>query len=139
MEFYLRYDGTLKSNAKPKVKHELRKNFHKQLKSLCSNDALLKGRTDWDLSGDHSNSGASLVSRGNFMFAPLITSKLSLLAEIDITLLWGDLPGQIIGNGDIDNKLKTIFDALSLPPHLNQIENEKPEADEVPFFLSFRG
>lgn len=137
MEFYLKYQGILKSNASPQDKHVLRKHFHKQIKRLIETDVGLSERKNWSLDppqDDDEKSMSCIVQKETFQFAPLISSKLFLLAEIDITLLWPDLPGQIIGNGDIDNKLKTLLDALSCPPHINQLKGQVPEESETPFY-----
>lgn len=80
------------------------------------------------------NDSKTYSKKGDFYFASLISSTLFLLAEINLTILWHDLPGQIIDQGDIDNKLKTLFDALSCPPHESQITGLKPESGEEPFF-----
>lgn len=137
MEFYLKYQGVLKSNASPHDKHILRKNFHKQLKCWIEADENLNCRKNWSLEQPKTEDEKQMyciLQKENFQFAPLISSKLFLLAEIDITLLWPDLPGQIIGNGDIDNKLKTLLDALSCPPHSNQLKGLSPEESETPFY-----
>lgn len=137
MEFYLKYQGTLKSNASPKDKHSLRKHFHKQFKCLFDTDENFKYRKNWNLElpkDEGEKSMYCIVQKDAFKFAPIISSKLFLLAEIDITLLWPDLPGQIIGNGDIDNKLKTLLDALSCPLNTNQLTGVVPEDGEEPFY-----
>ena len=47
MEFFLKYQGELKSNASPAEKHELRKIFHRQLERLFRIDPALKERENW--------------------------------------------------------------------------------------------
>lgn len=54
-------------------------------------------------------------------FVPLICEKHSLRAELDITFLSSSSPGGIIKAGDIDNRLKTLFDALSIPANAQQM------------------
>jgi len=137
MELYLKYEGILKSNADPKEKHRLRKHFHSQIKRFVESDEHLKNKKCWQLESflkQDPNEMNAISKKGDFYFASLISSKLHLLAEINHTILWHDLPGQIIGQGDIDNKLKTLFDALSCPPHESQITGLKPENGEEPFF-----
>jgi len=54
---------------------------------------------------------------------------------LEITLLRPGAPGNIVqGGGDIDNRLKTLLDALAVPPHDNQLPRNPPAADETPFF-----
>ena len=77
-----------------------------------------------------------LESVNGFVFAPLISDKLALLAEISITMLRPERPGQIVQQtGDIDNRLKTLFDALSVPPYPEHIpRNFVPRGDQVPLY-----
>jgi hypothetical protein len=66
----------------------------------------------------------------------LVTEELKGVAELDIALLRPGAPGRIVTQGgDIDNRLKTLFDALSMPPHPNALPiGVKPANDESPFF-----
>jgi len=53
---------------------------------------------------------------GDHVFATLVTARLALLAELRIEMLRPEPPGGIITRqGDIDNRLKTLFDALRAP------------------------
>jgi hypothetical protein len=64
-----------------------------------------------------------------FEFIPLITTALDLRAELDVLLLAANLPGNLIRQGgDIDNRLKTLFDALSMPANVQQVPNN-PDAE----------
>jgi hypothetical protein len=62
---------------------------------------------------------------------------LSLACGLDILFLRRDMPGVplIHSGGDIDNRLKTLFDALKIPESCAEIENYTKEADEDPFFV----
>jgi hypothetical protein len=42
--------------------------------------------------------------------------------------------GRIIQGGDIDNRLKTLFDGLRIPKELKEIGGVPIEDDEKPFF-----
>ena len=121
MEFYLTYKGALKANACPKEKHEIRKHFKPQLKKVWDMEPLKRYKEC--LSEKQEPGRISMIKEiGNIRFAPLITSKSDLVCELDIVLLWPDEAGKIIDNtGDIDNRLKTLFDALACPDK-NQIE-----------------
>lgn len=56
------------------------------------------------------------------LFQVAISPQLKTVAELDIIMLRPSPPGTIIGHGgDIDNRLKTLFDSLRLPT-----------ADEIP-------
>ena len=73
---------------------------------------------------------------GPFTFVPLITAQMDVVAELLITLLRPERPGALITQGgDIDNRLKTLFDALTMPRHENAIVSiPDPESNENPFF-----
>jgi hypothetical protein len=63
----------------------------------------------------------------NVLFAPLVTGKNHLACELSITLLRQQAPGQLVGEGgDIDNRLKTLLDALRMP---NTAEAQQAKID----------
>src|SRR5206468_1768300 len=44
-------------------------------------------------------------------------------------------PGTVIESGDIDNRLKTLFDALRIPNNADETKGyPTPSADETPFY-----
>jgi hypothetical protein len=50
------------------------------------------------------------------LFSPLISRKNHLMCELDITLLRQQASGQLLDEGgEIDNRLKTLFEALQKP------------------------
>lgn len=132
MEFTLFYEGELKSNGDPVHKQQLRRAFHAQLNNLWQLEPLAGCREYLNSAGDI----CLLENIGGFTFAPLISRKLCLAANVRITLLRPEEPCRIIQqSGDIDNRLKTLFDALSVPSHANQIPaGDAPRADESPFY-----
>jgi hypothetical protein len=73
-------------------------------------------------------------SRNGFRFVPLCTEKLTLLCRIDVLFLRPDAPGSLIKSGDIDNRLKTLFDALRMPASADELGGYQPGQDEDPFF-----
>ena len=139
MEFTLVYQGPLKANGNPTVKQKLRRAFHKQLKQLWKQPPLVRcGPPEGYFLDDNPPDGSlSIIEKVNsFRFAPLITSKLHLIAELDMTLLRPEQPGLIVTQGgDIDNRLKTLLDALRMPKHSNELpRKDSPQAGEDPFF-----
>ena len=60
------------------------------------------------------------VERRGVYFFPLVSENLNLRAAIDITWFRPEEPGRVLQSGDIDNRLKTLFDGLQVPPHENQ-------------------
>lgn len=50
-------------------------------------------------------------------------------------MLRPDSPGQIINSGDLDNRLKTVFDALRIPQSKDELGGyDIPDKDEAPMF-----
>jgi hypothetical protein len=72
----------------------------------------------------------------NHVYAPLVCNRLHLLAELDILLLRPERPGGIVtSGGDIDNRLKTLFDALGVPTQPQDIAADvMPSSNESPIF-----
>jgi len=135
MRLMLHYRGALRANGEPAHKHELRERFHAQLRTLWGQRPLSeqpsllepkKGAGDYSL----------LRPLGAFTFVPLITAEMNVVAEVSITLLRPEPPGGLITQGgDLDNRLKTLFDALTMPRHLNALPpGAVPGPDEGPFF-----
>ncbi len=140
MEFTLYYRGELKSNGSPVEKQYIRRTLHPQLKHLWDLEPL-RAYKDWLSRSERRgrtnvNKLCLLEDIGAFTFAPLISSKIFLCVEINITLLRPEPPGAIIiQSGDIDNRLKTLFDALSMPSHSNQIPpDDLPGENETPMY-----
>ena len=130
MRFRLYYRGPLKANGDPKEKQRLRKEFHLQLKDLWNK---------WPLSGVAENclnpdSDSNVIEEiEDWKFSSVVNEKYSLIAELKITILRPEDSGNVITGGDLDNRLKTLLDALSVPPHPNQIpEGDSQSKNETP-------
>jgi len=116
MKFTLHYRGTLKANGTPTHKAELRLHFHRQLSTLWNQYPLCEYK-EW-LQEREPRRYSVLRTVGGYTFAPLITAEMNALAELRIVLLRPEKPGGLITKGgDIDNRLKTLFDALTMPRH----------------------
>jgi hypothetical protein len=75
------------------------------------------------------------VSFNAFNFVPLVTEELSLICGIEILFLRPDYPGAVVSSGDIDNRLKTLFDALRMP-QIGQLKADAvPSENEKPFYV----
>jgi hypothetical protein len=117
MQFRLLYEGPIAPRQRINVGelHNLRMALHPQLKALwrykpISDVAHILRETAPP--GDV----AILERSNNVLFAPLVTQKNNLACELSITLLRQQPPGQLLGQGgDIDNRLKTLLDALRMP------------------------
>jgi hypothetical protein len=137
MEFRLTYGGPLKSrsSATPWDKHEIRKTFHHQLRTLWSSREPLVS-TPPHLRELDTALGISLAERiGPFVFVPLVSQRWFTIAEVDVLFLRHSPPGELIGHGgDIDNRMKTLFDALRRPIAAELPRSETPGEDEEPFY-----
>jgi hypothetical protein len=131
MEFRLTYEGELlsASNNKPRAseKHAIRKDFHQQLKQLWEITPHLKEPrhplpgtmmfVDKDIPVSRQDYLAKKFDRFGFNFVPLVTEDFDLWCAIDILFLRSGPPGKVFESGDLDNRFKTVFDALKMPKH----------------------
>ena len=132
MKFRLYYRGQLKPNGSPKHKQTLRQAFHPQLKELWNHQPLNELAKNF-LDPNNQELNVLVNPVGGWMFASVINTKHHLVAALDITMLRQEDPGSLIAKGgDIDNRLKTLFDALAIP-NADQIPNsDVPREDEQP-------
>jgi hypothetical protein len=160
LEFRLLYWGQVlaSSNAKRRSaeKHAMRRRFHPQLRRLWDTRKVLQW-TAWN-----AGAGGEIVSRegeavipptgswatygyekmanentlNGFRFVPLVTEKHVAHCAIEILFLRHEDTGNLIfQGGDIDGRVKTIFDALRIPKVGELAADDKPEEDEDPFFV----
>lgn len=142
-------------------KHAIRREFHKQLKYLWRIDPFLsKYRIDpanpnigenpqpaansmfgmWASEESREKPLVDIVSgrheRFGYRFVPLVTRYFRLLCSLHILFLRHDIPGSVIQAGDIDNRIKTLIDALRLPKERNELvgTDTTPSEGEDPFF-----
>jgi hypothetical protein len=141
MKFTLTYDGELRSRSDPRQKWEIRKYLHPQLEELWKVHPALHvlrlrrhipsggytiieshhaGDTPDNIqdpsirSGDHIDLCKPISNKG-YEFLPLVRDLLALQCGLKITFLRKESPGEIYQGGDLDNRLKTLFDALAVP------------------------
>lgn len=139
LEFRLTYEGQLKGANGKKTradhKHEIRRAFHPQIKrqievhrslaSLLRPDKQYDGRSFVEARAD-------LNQRFGYRFFPLVTPGFELLCSLDILFLRPGPRGGLLQGGDIDNRLKTLFDALCLPVDASGVDG--PRDGEDPFY-----
>lgn len=121
MKFRLLYEGPIAPWKKGNLDtiHDIRMKIYPQMKALWDFPPIsTENKAKWLRyqppvdDGDHS----IFERRGTETFAPLISGRVNLQCELDITFLRQQAPGQLIGDGgDIDNRVKTLLDALSVP------------------------
>ena len=128
MKFRLTYNGdVLSSHSKRDHKHAIRKVFHSQIRRL------LDHRVHKSVMEAHP---ANLGFSSTYNFVPLVWKlKYPPECSLDILFLNRHSPGKPIHAGDIDNRLKTILDALRIPSVRQELpDSAAPEPDEDPFF-----
>lgn len=104
------YQGPLKSNGRSEHKAAIREQFSQQLRVIYERDVLREHIRD------HVKE-ACVRDIAGVKFTSLANKVFGLHARIDVTMLSVDNAGIFsTTRGDIDNRLKTLFDALSIPP-----------------------
>ena len=73
-------------------------------------------------------------ARFGYRFFRLAPTSMSLLCKIEILFLRPDPPGGLVKSADLDNRLKTLFDALRLPHNDAELGGHEVGEDEDPFF-----
>jgi hypothetical protein len=76
---------------------------------------------------------AERFKSGSFGFVPLVTQDLNVLCGLDILFLRPERTGEIIKSGDIDNRIKTIFDSLRIP-RIGEVGESDLAQDENPMY-----
>jgi hypothetical protein len=122
MRLVLHYRGPLRSNGDPLHKQQIRSHFSAQLKTLWFQPPLLELHGMYLKPRDPASPGYSFLRQvGGVDFIPLVVAEADTVAELRIMMLRPGPIGAILHQGgDIDNRLKTLFDALSLPQE-NQV------------------
>jgi hypothetical protein len=63
-------------------------------------------------------------------FLPLVRSSLDLACGLEILFLRKQEPGSVINSGDIDNRLKVLFDGLRVPSS-DEMSGATPAGDPL--------
>ena len=165
LRFRLTYEGELRPTQRdPRDgqhdrlgahKQDIRKAFHVQLRELWRTNKFLRdikvdpkrhfgpnvppvATIDAFASPGRMPLAEALADRYQqfgFKFVPLVREELSLLCSLRILFLRRDAPGSALYAGDIDNRLKTVIDALRRPRSPNELQDvPPPSADETPFY-----
>jgi hypothetical protein len=130
MQFCLRYAGRLKSNDNAAGKHKIRTVLHRQVKALCASEALAPTfeANERDVREDR---GKPLyIDHGPKRFRFVISEYLATIVDLRITLLVPHrVDGVVHNGGDIDNRIKTLLDALRAPA----VASEIPRSDSFDY------
>jgi hypothetical protein len=98
----------------------------KQIEDLRGNPEIYSALRGYGLSYM-----ANKWERASQGFIPLVTEEMELRCKIDILFLRPEEPGMIIHGGDLDNRLKTLFDALRLPKDVKEMGGAVPISEPI--------
>jgi hypothetical protein len=149
LKFRVTYAGQLKSKATGPEKTDIRLKLSNQFRRLWHYHPVLKDliydpETDAEVTTYPEKHGgkiplwkklSQIYENDGWKYVPLVSDYLSLTAGIDILYLRPDIPGNILTQGDIDNRLKTLFDALKKPGHSGSLGRPAPPPDQQPVFV----
>ena len=151
VEFRLMYQGILTANGGVADKFAIRRQFHTQLRTLCSEQPSLRsqliawGHVEAQQTLGESWTPEDAFSLGikrladtrlnGFSFIPISRKDWHLRCSLDVLFLRREKPGRVFMRGDIDNRFKTLFDALQMPQSGQEVGSESPGPDEDPFFV----
>mgnify|MGYP001247401036 CR=1 FL=1 len=135
VNFRLIYDGPLKAASQSETrrveKHALRCVFSRQLLQLYTNHDAEFLAAEWD------SEPPRPVKCGEFGCIALVRARLNLVCDLDILFLRRENPGQLIQHGgDIDNRIKVLFDSLRIPQDDQEVRGCKPEGSNLLFCLT---
>jgi hypothetical protein len=149
VQFRLVYRGPLPSHGsggssgeRSKQQHAIRKQLHPQLKELWSQNRFLRNKLRLEVLAPIAQMAEGNVTwkipyvfkEDNFNLVPLITKSNGLACALEILFLRRDNPGNLVkSGGDIDNRIKVLFDALHIPDR-GSMTRFMPESGENPFF-----
>jgi hypothetical protein len=139
MRFVLSYEGVLPSSGNAFEKHAIRKQFHPQLKRQWEVDPALRGFAQRNVKFEDGAKPmlqviADTFTVGGFRCVPLVQKRLDLTCYLSISFMRHEEPGQLVRHGgDIDNRIKTLFDSLTKPNN-DQVAHQAPENEENPFY-----
>jgi hypothetical protein len=162
-------------HSRTKYKHQIRKEFHKQLRELWNQHPSLRAQAksyyrkcltpDNQISYPGPNKPIiQILNPGEYRegtsfppdaktwidhvaddykrlgtrFVPLISESGGFTCSLDVLFMRRDAPGNVFlpgsGGGDIDNRLKTLFDSLKMPESITDLGGIAIPLDEDPFF-----
>lgn len=147
VEFRLLFEGKLPSNGSASEKHAIRRSFHPQLRELWRTTenlkylAMNKGNDGVPTLSDDDRFAKGIAAigknwnRAGYNLVPLVTPEMTLRCSLDVVMLRPENEFGILKNGDIDNKLKTLFDALRIPESTSETGGATPDVDDDPLFV----
>jgi hypothetical protein len=146
MRFTLTYEGPLHAekdkDTRVREKHDIRRKLHPQILDVWLTHPELGEETFRTQTLIRSGQSARDIGLElpkatirDFLFVPLVNDALWAVCELDILFLRREPPGSIVNfGGDLDNRLKVLFDALRMPEHESELPpNVTAAQSERPF------
>jgi hypothetical protein len=148
VEFRLTYQGPLKSTRvfvdpgggapsddKALHKHSIRKHFHPQLKRISELRMPHWYRVTDPNWGRTDERIATRFAENGFRWLPLVRSDRPLSCSLSILYLRTGSQGGPLSMADLDNRVKTLIDALKVPKRRELPNDARPDQDEDPFYV----
>jgi hypothetical protein len=135
MKFWLTYEGDLHAAGNAERKQAIRRQFRPQLAQLYEVDPVLQVWVRQHEAGMLSPIADFAVKDRPFQFRPLVRIRENMTATLKILLLEHEYRPLIRARkGDLDNRVKTLVDALRMPDLPQEISaTDKPRQSETPF------
>jgi hypothetical protein len=74
---------------------------------------------------------ADNFERAQQPFIPLVRTEMGLRCKLDILFLRPEEPGSIYVSGDLDNRIKTLFDAFRMAKDKSELGGQAPTREPV--------
>jgi hypothetical protein len=150
VEFRLVYRGPLPSqsaaDSRTREKIAMRRCFHEQMAELWKQRSALRKIPPREVDPETGETikveyGGLVIHKKTsksghvYNLLPLIGERFGVSCSLDVLFLRREGPGGLVKwGGDIDNRIKVLFDALRMPQDDTEIPDVPPAPDEDPFF-----
>ncbi len=145
LEFRLTYAGPLfahrddgRLRGRSVHVHAIRRHFHKQLAALWAVHPGLEAIAQ-RIGKDGPNDLFPTMRHDGFVWQPIVSDVSGLVCKVEVLLLRHGAPGHAIH--DVDNRLKTLFDALRKAKNVSELGAaagaglQVPQEGEEPFYV----
>jgi hypothetical protein len=134
VRFTLIYQGDLPPSGNAKDKWRIRREIEPQLRKLWTLPPFDSIAKYIDPTYQPNDCYVGKKIKG-IEFIPCISTRLYMRAELSVRLFSASMPGGLVLHGDIDNRLKTLLDALSIPTEQQIPKNPEIDSDGRMFSL----
>jgi hypothetical protein len=137
MRFVLEYSGQLPPNGGPAAKHRVRQAMLPQLKRQLDSERALRNLAQLPSLDNPErrrlDDAATTFAKSGFRFIPFVSREFNLVCNLEIKMArMGE--EDATHSDDIDSRLKTLFESLSVPADGDQLRGLTPDIEETPFY-----